>query len=84
MDWERRRRGMQQPWQADLPWRHAGSRFPAGACEARRRDNVISRYQRSATVEPQKEVRMVPLLLWILGVPGLIIILLLVLGIVHL
>jgi len=33
---------------------------------------------------PRKEATMVPLLLWILGVPGLIIILLLLLGIVHL
>jgi hypothetical protein len=32
----------------------------------------------------QKEATMVPLLLWILGVPGLIIILLLLLGIIHL
>jgi hypothetical protein len=31
----------------------------------------------------QKEDHMVPLLLWILGVPGLIILLLLILGIVH-
>ena len=31
----------------------------------------------------RKEASMVPLLLWILGVPGLIIILLLLLGIVH-
>jgi hypothetical protein len=31
----------------------------------------------------QKEAKMVPLLLWILGVPGLIIILLLILGIIH-
>jgi hypothetical protein len=30
-----------------------------------------------------KEAHMVPLLLWILGVPGLIIILLLLLGVVH-
>jgi hypothetical protein len=32
---------------------------------------------------PPKEARMVPLLLWILGVPGLIIILLLLLGIIK-
>jgi len=32
----------------------------------------------------RKEATMVPLLLWILGVPGLIIILLLLLGVVHL
>jgi hypothetical protein len=31
----------------------------------------------------EKEAHMVPLLLWILGVPGLIILLLLILGIVH-
>jgi hypothetical protein len=31
----------------------------------------------------RKEAGMVPLLLWILGVPGLIIILLLLLGVVH-
>jgi hypothetical protein len=31
----------------------------------------------------RKEASMVPLLLWILGVPGLIIILLLLLGVVH-
>ncbi|MBI3751920.1 MAG: hypothetical protein HY263_09735 [Chloroflexi bacterium] len=30
-----------------------------------------------------KEATMVPLLLWILGVPGLLIILLLLLGVVH-
>ena len=33
---------------------------------------------------PPKEASMVPLLLWILGVPGLIIILLLLLGIIKL
>ena len=33
---------------------------------------------------PPKEALMVPLLLWILGVPGLIIILLLLLGIIKL
>jgi hypothetical protein len=33
---------------------------------------------------PAKEALMVPLLLWILGVPGLIIILLLLLGIIKL
>jgi hypothetical protein len=32
---------------------------------------------------PPKEARMVPLLLWILGVPGLIIILLLLIGIIK-
>jgi hypothetical protein len=32
----------------------------------------------------RRRYRMVPLLLWILGVPGLIILLLLVLGIIHL
>ena len=32
----------------------------------------------------RKEATMVPLLLWILGVPGLIVILLLLLGIIHL
>ena len=30
-----------------------------------------------------KEAQMVPLLLWILGVPGLLIILLLLLGVIH-
>jgi hypothetical protein len=35
-------------------------------------------------VAGRKEATMVPLLLWILGVPGLIIILLLLLGIIHL
>jgi hypothetical protein len=35
-------------------------------------------------VARRKEATMVPLLLWILGVPGLIIILLLLLGIIHL
>jgi hypothetical protein len=32
----------------------------------------------------RRRYQMVPLLLWILGVPGLIILLLLVLGIIHL
>ena len=32
----------------------------------------------------ERRQRMIPLLLWILGVPGLIIILLLLLGIIHL
>ncbi|HEX6986307.1 MAG TPA: hypothetical protein VF170_13075 [Planctomycetaceae bacterium] len=31
----------------------------------------------------RRRYRMVPLLLWILGVPGLIIILLLLLGVIH-
>jgi len=40
---------------------------------------------RPAPIVPRrKEATMVPLLLWILGVPGLIIILLLLLGIIHL
>jgi hypothetical protein len=34
-------------------------------------------------LDKRKEASMVPLLLWILGVPGLIIILLLLLGVVH-
>jgi hypothetical protein len=33
---------------------------------------------------PKQEAHMLPLLLWILGVPGLIILLLLLLGIIHL
>lgn len=41
-----------------------------------------------ATVRPsdsaRKEADMVPLLLWILGVPGVLILLLLLLGIIHL
>ena len=38
----------------------------------------------SGTVPAErKEASMIPLLLWILGVPGLIIILLLLLGVVH-
>jgi hypothetical protein len=40
--------------------------------------------RRHRIVARRKEATMVPLLLWILGVPGLIIILLLLLGIVHL
>lgn len=35
------------------------------------------------TVGISKEADMLPLLLWILGVPGLIIILLLLLGVIH-
>jgi hypothetical protein len=38
---------------------------------------------REGIVGRRKEATMVPLLLWILGVPGLIIILLLLLGVVH-
>jgi hypothetical protein len=38
----------------------------------------------TASFARRKEAPMVPLLLWILGVPGLIIILLLLLGIIHL
>jgi len=41
-------------------------------------------HRRACIVGRRKEATMVPLLLWILGVPGLIIILLLLLGIVHL
>jgi hypothetical protein len=41
-------------------------------------------HQADRIVAPRKEATMVPLLLWILGVPGLIIILLLLLGIIHL
>ena len=48
---------------------------------------AVSRARLSVTGRPsrfpRKEAHMVPLLLWILGVPGLIILLLLVLGIVH-
>jgi hypothetical protein len=41
-------------------------------------------HRRGRIVARRKEATMVPLLLWILGVPGLIIILLLLLGIIHL
>jgi hypothetical protein len=56
---------------ASLPTR--GSR--RGRCGFDRPASIVAR---------RKEATMVPLLLWILGVPGLIIILLLLLGIVHL
>ena len=36
-----------------------------------------------AQLSPRMESRMLPLLLWILGVPGLIIILLLLLGVIN-
>jgi hypothetical protein len=36
-----------------------------------------------AACPPEKEASMIPLLLWILGVPGLIIILLLLIGVIH-
>jgi len=36
-----------------------------------------------ASLPAERRQRMVPLLLWILGVPGLIIILLLLLGVIH-
>lgn len=45
---------------------------------------VLSGYRTPATVVREKEVLMLPLLMWILGVPGLIILLLLVLGIIRL
>ena len=48
---------------------------PVPGCGCDRPDRIVAR---------RKEATMVPLLLWILGVPGLIIILLLLLGIVHL
>jgi hypothetical protein len=48
---------------------------------ARRHDPPIPSVPESAG---RRRYRMVPLLLWILGVPGLIILLLLLLGIVHL
>ena len=38
----------------------------------------------TGSIAPGKEALMVPLLLWILGVPGLIIILLLLLGVIKL
>jgi len=50
-----------------------GSLAPRHGCH--RQDRIVAR---------RKEATMVPLLLWILGVPGLIIILLLLLGIIHL
>ena len=51
---------------------HARSVRGAPGCE--RRPGIVAR---------RKGVTMVPLLLWILGVPGLIIILLLLLGVIH-
>jgi hypothetical protein len=43
-----------------------------------------ARVTRHRAPSAQKEGSMVPLLLWILGVPGVLIILLLLLGILHL
>jgi hypothetical protein len=37
----------------------------------------------TGSIRDGKEALMIPLLLWILGVPGLIIILLLLLGVIH-
>ena len=51
---------------------HARSGLAGRACE--RPPGIVAR---------GKGVTMVPLLLWILGVPGLIIILLLLLGVIH-
>ncbi len=45
--------------------------------------SAVAVTSRAAEFPPGKEARMVPLLLWILGVPGLIIILLLLLGVLH-
>jgi len=53
----------------------------AATPRARRRDLPIPGVPDSGA---RRRPRMVPLLLWILGVPGLIILLLLLLGIVHL
>jgi len=52
---------------------HALGSVDAAACECSGR----------RVLDERKEASMVPLLLWILGVPGLIIILLLLLGIIH-
>lgn len=52
---------------------HVTRPAPARGCE-----------HRGAIVVRRKEATMVPLLLWILGVPGLIIILLLLLGVINL
>jgi hypothetical protein len=47
-------------------------------------DSTASAVTAERSVLPQERGhRMVPLLLWILGVPGLIIILLLLLGVIH-
>jgi hypothetical protein len=76
-------------WSCQLEW-HRSSRLlcaldtsasptthgpppPRHGCH--RPDRIVAR---------RKEATMIPLLLWILGVPGLIIILLLLLGIIHL
>jgi hypothetical protein len=44
----------------------------------------LARTRRSRRAPTEKETDMVPILLWLLGVPGLIIIVLLLLGVIHL
>jgi len=61
---------------------YARSIFPRAGIHAARPRASTAVTGRTAEC-PQKEAPMVPLLLWILGVPGLIIILLLLLGIVK-
>jgi hypothetical protein len=61
---------------------YAASIFPRAGIHAGGQRASIAVIGRPAKC-PSKEALMVPLLLWILGVPGLIIILLLLLGIVK-
>ena len=62
---------------------YAPSTFPTSGMHVRRRAPGRSLDGQPSTVIPRKEARMLPLLLWILGVPGLIIILLLLLGVIN-
>jgi hypothetical protein len=70
------RRPVDDPLLCGLHAREIGNAWPTSApsraCDARHR-----------RVGSRLEVNMLPLLLWILGVPGLIIILLLLLGLIH-
>ena len=53
-------------------------------CDPRAASGGFDVSHRAPTFAAGKEAQMVPLLLWILGVPGLLIILLLLLGVIHL
>ena len=46
-------------------------------------DSAVDVTRRTASFVGERGVTMLPMLLWILGVPGLIIILLLLLGVIH-
>jgi hypothetical protein len=69
-----------------MPWGHFDmpprrSRHPAFTSGQGWEASLSSPARQSSP--PKKEATMLPLLLWILGVPGLIIILLLLLGVIH-